>query len=112
LDTRLAQFPVQGNWVRYTHYLAGDLQQAEADERAALRQPNSTHWPALILVAILGKQGKAAEAKEAIAELGRLRPGFTCADARHEWYFGDRPFMTKRFIDQFAADVRKAGLPE
>jgi len=94
------------------HYQAGDLQQAEADERAALRQPNSTHWPALILVAVLGRQGKTAEAKEAIAELDRFRPGFTCADARYEWYFGDRPFMTQRFIDQFAADVRKAGLPE
>jgi tetratricopeptide (TPR) repeat protein len=94
------------------HYLAGDLQQAEADARAALRQPVTTFIPAMTLVAILGRQGKTAEAREAIADLDRLRPGFTCADACRQWYFGDRPFRTQRFIDQFATDVRKAGLRE
>ncbi len=94
------------------HYIANDLEQAEADERAALRQPNATFWPYLILVAILGRQGKRAEALVAMAELRRLRPGFLHADAISELYFGDHPFMTQRFIDQFAADVRNAGLPE
>ncbi len=94
------------------HYIANDLEQAEADERAALRQPNATFWPYLMLVAILGRQGKRAEALDAIAGLRRLRPGFTHTDAISEWYFGDHPFMTQRFIDEFAADVRNAGLLE
>jgi len=94
------------------HYIANDLEQAEADGRAALRQPNATFWPYLILVAILGRQGKRAEALDAMAELRRLRPGFLHADAISELYFGDHPFMTQRFIDQFAADVRNAGLLE
>ncbi len=94
------------------HYIANDLEQAEADGRAALRQSNATFWPYFLLVAILGRQDKTAEAKEAIEGLRRLRPGFTYADAIGEWYFGDHPFMTQRFIDQFAADVRNAGLLE
>jgi tetratricopeptide (TPR) repeat protein len=94
------------------HYQLGAFAQAEADERLAMRQPNATHWPAFILLAVLGRQGKTEAAKEAIAEINRIRPGFTCADARQEWYFGDRPYMTPRFVDQFVQDVRRAGLPE
>ena len=94
------------------HYVADDLEQAEVDAHAALRQPVTTFIPALILLAILGRQGKTAEAGEIIVDLDRLRPGFTCADACRQWYFGDRPFRTQRFIDQFVADVRKAGLRE
>lgn len=94
------------------HYISGNLGQAEADERAALRQPNTTFWPALFLVAILGQSGKTAEATEAIADLHRFRPGMTCADALRECTFGDRRIMTERFVEQLYADLRKAGLPE
>lgn len=93
------------------HYISGNLGQAEADARAALRQPNTTFWPALVLVAILGQSGKTAEAREAIATLHRFRLGMTCADALRECTFGDRRVMTQRFMDQFSADLRKAGLP-
>ena len=75
-----------------------------------MRQPNATHWPALILLAVLGRQGKAEEAKAVIAELYRFRPGFTCADAEREWYFGDHPFISLRFIELFLDDIRSAGL--
>ncbi|MDJ0896564.1 MAG: adenylate/guanylate cyclase domain-containing protein [Alphaproteobacteria bacterium] len=95
-----------------SHYFAGDLERAEADERAALREPNVTHYPALILVALLGRQGRAAEAGEAITDLHSLRPGFTCADARREWFFGDRPYVREHLIERFLRDVRAAGLPE
>jgi TolB-like protein/Tfp pilus assembly protein PilF len=94
------------------HYGAGNLEQAAADERAALRQPNATHWPVMVLAAVLGRLGKSAEAQEAVAELDRLRPGMTCTDAKLECYFGNHPFMTQQFIDQFVDDIRKAGLPE
>ncbi len=94
------------------HYQAGDMDRAEADERAALRQPNATFFPALILVAVHGRQGKLADAAEAIRELHRFRPGYTRADARREWHFGEHAFMSERFIEQFDADLRAAGLPE
>jgi tetratricopeptide (TPR) repeat protein len=92
-------------------YIANDLEQAEADERAALRQPNVTFYPYTVLVAILGRKGNTEKAKTAVAELLRLRPGFTCEGAVREWYFGDHPFATRRFLEQFAADVRSSGLP-
>lgn len=94
------------------HYIAGDLDAAAADERLALRQPNVTFWAALVLVAILGRAGRRDEAAEAIAELHRLRPGMTCAEAVRQQSFTDRPFNTERFVAQFRADLRAAGLPE
>ncbi len=94
------------------HYQAGALQQAEADERAAMRLPNATHWPAFVLLAVLGRQGKTEAAQEVIAELHRYHPSFTCDDARREFYFVDRPYITRRFIERFVDDIRSAGLPE
>lgn len=96
----------------FAHLLAGDLDLAEADQRAALRQPNVTFWPAMVLVAILGRQRKMAEAQEAISLLYRFRPDFTCRDARREFYFGDLPYTRPDFIDRFLDDLREAGLPE
>ena len=93
-------------------YIDGDLDRAEQDERAALKRPNVTHYPALSLVAILGRQGRRAAASEAIAELHRLRPGYGRADARREWYFGDRPFISTRLIERYDSDLRAGGLPE
>lgn len=94
------------------HYIAGNLAEAEADQRAALRQPNVTFWPAMILVAVLGRAGKTDEAGEAIAELERLRPGMTVGLALRELYFGPTSFQHPDFHDSFAADLRAAGLPE
>ncbi|NRG16579.1 tetratricopeptide repeat protein [Rhizobiales bacterium] len=94
------------------HYQAGNLEAAEEDERTALRQPNTTFIPARLLAAILGRQGRRDEAKEALAELERLRPGYTCAEARREWYFGPRPFISERFIERLLTDLRAAGLPD
>jgi TolB-like protein/Flp pilus assembly protein TadD len=94
------------------HYIAGDLDRAKADEHAALRQPNVTFYPYTLLVAAYGRAGNTVEAREAVAALRRLRPGFTCAEAISEWHFGDHAVMTRRFLDQFVDDIRKAGLPE
>jgi TolB-like protein/class 3 adenylate cyclase/Flp pilus assembly protein TadD len=94
------------------YYIAGNLDQAEVSARAAMRQPNVTIYPHIVMVAILGRNGKTVKAKNAIAELHRLRPGFSCKDAVSEWYFGEHAVMTQRFLDQFTADLRNSGLPE
>lgn len=94
------------------HYRAGDLEQAEHDERQALRQPNTTFYPALILTAIFGRQNRLEEARGAITLLHRLRPGLTCSLIRRDCYFGDRPHVSERFIEILTGDLRKAGLPE
>ena len=94
------------------HRITGNLEQAEIDLRTAMRQPNSTFWPVLNLVAILARQGRTADAEDAITELNRSRPGFRCADARREFYFGDHAFVPQSYVDQFVADLKTAGLPD
>lgn len=93
-------------------YMAGNLDAAAADEREALRLPNVTFWPAMLLVAILGRAGQNEEAAEAIDELYCFRPGMTCRDAIRELSFTDKPFGSESFIAKFHADLLAAGLPE
>ncbi|OCJ02617.1 adenylate cyclase [Rhizobium sp. AC44/96] len=100
------------NMLAIAHYQMGNMNEAAEAARASLRSPNVTFWPALILVAILGRQGKADEAGEAIGILHRFRPGMNLAAARREFYFGDNATMTEAFVDQFAADLASAGLPQ
>jgi TolB-like protein/class 3 adenylate cyclase/Tfp pilus assembly protein PilF len=100
------------NMLALAHYQLNSMDDAAEAARASLRSPNVTFWPALVLTAILGRQGKAEEAREAIAKLQRFRPGMTLAQARAEFFFGDHPVMTEAFVDQFVADLAQAGLPE
>jgi TolB-like protein/class 3 adenylate cyclase/Tfp pilus assembly protein PilF len=99
------------NMLAIADYQLGRMNEAAHAARAALRQANTTFWPAMVLVAVLGRQGKAAEAREALVELRRFRPGMTAEKARREFYFGDNPVMPPDFVDQFIADLLKAGLP-
>jgi len=99
------------NILAIAYYQLGDMAEAAKAARASLRSPNATFWPAIVLVATLGRQGKTDEAREAISRLHRFRPGMNCNDARREFYFGDNPVMTEAFIDRFIADLASAGLP-
>ncbi|MGO4437036.1 adenylate/guanylate cyclase domain-containing protein [Rhizobium sp. RAF56] len=103
-------------WTFYTilaiaHYQAGRMEEATDAARSALRQANSTFWPAMILLAVLGGRGKAAETMEAKAELLRFRPGMTAATGRREFYFGETCVMPQSFVDRFIGDLEEAGLP-
>jgi tetratricopeptide (TPR) repeat protein len=100
------------NMLAIASYQMDDMENAARAARAALRSPNVTFWPAMALVAVLGRQVRLEEAREAVSRLHRFRPGMTCADARREFYFGDNPVMGKAFIDRFVADLDAAGLPE
>jgi TolB-like protein/class 3 adenylate cyclase/Tfp pilus assembly protein PilF len=99
------------NILAIAYYQLGDMAEAAKAARASLRSPNATFWPAIVLVATVGRQGKTDEAREAISRLHRFRPGMNCNDARREFYFGDNPVMTEAFIDRFIADLASAGLP-
>jgi TolB-like protein/class 3 adenylate cyclase len=94
------------------NYQAGKLIEAEVDERNALRQPNCTHWPYLILLAVLGRQQRSADANSVLAELQKKRPEISCADCREELRFGDHRINSEAFERQFLEDLRAAGLPE
>lgn len=92
------------------HYIADNLEQAEADEYTALRQPNVTFYPYTVLIAILGREGKKNESAEALRRLREIKPGFSLETAIDEWHFGDRAIMTLRFMKQFEEDFRKGEL--
>lgn len=100
------------NMLAIAHYQTDRLDAAAEAARASLRQANTTFWPAMILVAILGRQGKITEARSAAGELLRFRPPMTLSDARREFYFGNIPAMPESFVDQFVADLRKGGLAD
>ncbi|WEX86427.1 tetratricopeptide repeat protein [Sinorhizobium garamanticum] len=99
------------NMLAIAHYQSGRLVEAEAAARASLRQENTTFWPAMVLTAVLGAQGNAEAAPAALAELLKFRPEMTLEKARAEFYFGGIPAMPEHFIDRFAADLERAGLP-
>ncbi|MCA1442752.1 tetratricopeptide repeat protein [Ensifer sp. IC4062] len=99
------------NMLAIAHYQSGRLVEAEAAARASLRQENATFWPAMVLTAILGAQGNAGAAPAALAELLKFRPEMTLEKARAEFYFGGIPAMPEHFIDRFATDLERAGLP-
>ncbi|MCA1408148.1 tetratricopeptide repeat protein [Ensifer sp. IC3342] len=99
------------NMLAIAHYQSGRLVEAEAAARGSLRQENTTFWPAMVLTAVLGAQGNAEAAPAALAELLKFRPEMTLEKARAEFYFGGIPAMPEHFIDRFAADLKRAGLP-
>ena len=90
------------------HLSLGDLEEAELYTRKALRQPNITFWPYVMLAAILGHQGRIDEAKKAAEALFELRPDYTCRQTRQDLYFCGN----QDFIDYFVAGLRKAKVPE
>ncbi|KQV66253.1 adenylate/guanylate cyclase domain-containing protein [Rhizobium sp. Root1220] len=100
------------NMLAIAHYQLNSMDEAAEAAYTSLRSPNVTFWPAMALAAVLGRQEKIAEAREAVMKLHRFRPGMTQADARREFYFGENAVMGEAFIDQFIADLESAGLPE
>ncbi|MBB3966519.1 adenylate/guanylate cyclase domain-containing protein [Rhizobium metallidurans] len=94
----------------FANYQMDRLDEAADAARASMRSPNVTFWPAMALAAILGRQGKIREARQAIADLYGFRPGMTLEDARREFYFGLKPAMSETFIERFVGDLAKAGL--
>ena len=90
------------------HLSLGQLEEAEAFTRKALRQPNCTFWPHAMLASILGHQGRAEEAKDAARQLLARRPGYSCRQARQELYFCGN----QDFIDYFVEGLRVADIAE
>ena len=74
----------------------------------AVRVPNSQYWANAALVAALGHLNRPDEARSAVADLQRRRPGFSCSFARDHLFYVKDSAQVEHYVD----GLRKAGLPE
>ena len=74
----------------------------------AVRVPNSHYWANAALVAALGHLNRPDEARSAVVDLLRRRPGFSCSFAKdHLFYLKD-----SAQIEHYVDGLRDAGVPE
>ncbi len=74
----------------------------------AVRVPNSHYWANAALVAALGHLNRPDEARSAVADLQRRRPGFSCSFAKDHLFYVKDSAQVEHYIE----GLRKAGLPE
>ena len=89
------------------HFRLGEMTDAERYVRAAVRQPNATYWPFATLCALLGDLGKIAEAEAIADRLTRMKPGYTLAFARQDFFY-TRPGP---FVERYLRGLTSAGIP-
>ena len=74
----------------------------------AVRVPNSHYWANAALVAALGHLNRPDEARSAVAELLRKRPGFSCSFAKDHLFYVKDSAQIEHYVD----GLRIAGVPE
>jgi tetratricopeptide (TPR) repeat protein len=84
----------------------GRYEDAEHWGRKAVRQPSATFWSDLALVSALGYLGRKDEARLALQELYRKKPGYSL-----EQYVRDDFVLTPAARDIVVEGLRRAGLP-
>jgi len=75
--------------------------------QAALRVPNCQYWANAHLAAALGHLRKADEARNAVAELLRRKPGFSCRYAEEHLFY----LESRAQIEHYVEGLRLAGVP-
>ena len=84
----------------------GQYQEAVEWGRKAVQQPSSTFWSDVALISALGYLGQSQEARLAIADLHRSKPGYSC-----EQYHRDDFVLTEEAHELVVEGLRRAGLP-
>jgi len=113
IDTAIRLSPADPHlWTFYNikaRALTGLEQYEEAEHwaRKAVRQPSATFWCDLALVSALGYLGREDEARLAIQELYRKKPGYSL-----EQYTRDDFVLAPAAHQLVIEGLRKAGLPE
>lgn len=74
----------------------------------ATRVPNSHYWANAVQTAALGHLGRQAEAEDALVELLRLKPDFTCSFARDRLFYLQIDEQREHYVE----GLRKAGVPD
>jgi TolB-like protein/DNA-binding SARP family transcriptional activator/Tfp pilus assembly protein PilF len=85
----------------------GQYEESEYWARKAVRQPSATFWCDLALISALGYLGREDDARPALPELYRKKPGYSLEDyARHDFV------LTPAAHQVVVEGLRRAGLPE
>lgn len=83
------------------------LDEAEDFVRAAVRQQYATYWPLATLCALLAERGQIEEAAAVGDRLCQLKPGYSVAYARQDFFFMRAP----EFVDRYLNALARAGIP-
>jgi TolB-like protein len=86
--------------------LLGHYEMAVEWARSAISLPNCQYWAYAHLAAALGRLGKVDEASEALAELLKRKPEFSCSYARQHLFY----IESDEQVDQYIDALRHAGL--
>lgn len=84
------------------------LDEAEEFVRTALRQPNVTYWPLATLCALLAERGRIDEARAVGERLQKIKPGYSLAYAKQDFFFTD----AQEFVEKYLRNLAMAGIPE
>lgn len=90
------------------HLFARDFAQAADCAHKAIRVPNCHHWPFAHRAAAFGHLGDQAQARQAVAELLRIKPDFSCAMAQKRLFY----IRSADQLGLYLEGLRRAGLPE
>lgn len=83
------------------------LEEADNFVRAAVRQQHATYWPFATLCAVLAERGRVEDARAIADRLTRMKPGYSLAFARQDFFFLPEP----AFIDRYLRNLALAGIP-
>ncbi|MEK9803723.1 MAG: winged helix-turn-helix domain-containing protein [Curvibacter sp.] len=89
------------------HLFAGEFADAADDARRAIHMPQCHYWPYAHRAAALGQLGEREEAGKAAAELLRIRPEFSCTQARRRLFY----VRSAGQLELYVQGLRRAGLP-
>ena len=120
LDEAITQFEVAirlsphdpFRWAFYSyrslaHLFRGEHDEAAAWARRAVQVPNAQYWAMAHLVAALGHLGDRPQIERAVADLLKVKPGFSIDFARQHLFYLKRPEQLGAYLD----GLRKAGVP-
>jgi len=80
--------------------------EAEDFVRAALRQSNVTYWPLATLCALLAERGRIDEATAVAERLQKIKPGYSLAYARQDFFF----MHHSEFVERYLKNLADAGI--
>lgn len=87
-------------------FALGQLAEAGANSRTAVRLPNASHFAWTTLAAVLGAAGDREAASRAVHQLSLFRPDYSLDLARDELAH----HANRRFVDDYLDGLRRAGL--